>query len=189
MAIPEHLKLQPVSKKLLEEMLALCDEIERALESGGNAEALLERWHCFARRRYEPYDFRAYWGAMSKETFVQDALNPEPTFDKDALYSDALAVLEEVSIASLPESESTYYLHWLEAQFPGSKISDLIYWPDSWFGDASLFRDANGAFKPESELSNEQILAYAMAKSGRKLPGEPANVSMPFTMPKRIILE
>ncbi len=34
MAIPERLELQPVSKQLLDEMLTLCDSIERELESG-----------------------------------------------------------------------------------------------------------------------------------------------------------
>jgi hypothetical protein len=63
-------------------------------------------------------------------------------------------------------------------------MSDLIYWPDSWFGNASLFRDANGAFKPESALSNDQILAYAMAKSGRVLPDAPKDVVLPFPMPR-----
>jgi hypothetical protein len=173
MAIPDRLKLQPVSKHLIDEMFTLCDSIERELESGGTAEVLLERWHSHACRRYNPQDFRTYWKAVSKETFVLDTLYPEPSFDKDVAYSEALAVLDAVTNAALPESEIGYYLGWLEAQFPGSNLNDLIYWPDEWFGDASLFRDANGAFKPESSLSSDQILGYAMMKSGRKLPGAP----------------
>ena len=92
-------------------------------------------------------------------------------------------MLEAVATAALPESEVGYYLGWLEAQFPGSNMNNLIYWPDEWFDDSSLFRDANGAFKPESDLSNDQILAYAMAKSGRELPGAPKDVPLPFSMP------
>ncbi len=183
MPIPERLKLQPVSKQLLDEMSALCDAIERGLESGETAEALLQRWHSHARRRCDPYDFRTYWKAVSKEAFVLGALNPKPSFDEDVVYSEALAVLEAVGNAAVPESEIHYYLGWLEAQFPDSKMTNLIYWPDEWFGDASLFRDANGAFKPESSLSNDQILGYAMAKSGRKLPGAPKDVALPFPMP------
>jgi hypothetical protein len=170
MPIPERLRLQPVSKKLFDEMLALCDAIERELEGGDTAEALLQRWHSHARRRCDPYEFRTYWKAVSKETFVRDALNAEPSFDNDVLYTEVLAVLEAVATAAVPESEISYYLGWLEAQFPDSNMNDLIYWPDEWFGDASLFRDGTGAFKPESELSNDQILAYAIAKSGRTLP-------------------
>jgi hypothetical protein len=88
-----------------------------------------------------------------------------------------------VSAAAVSEAEIGYYLGWLEAQFPGANMNGLIYWPDAWFPDASLFRDENGAFKPESELSNDQVLAYAMAKSGRKLPGAPTEVVLPFPMP------
>lgn len=184
MPIPDRLKLQPVHEKLLDEMSALCDAIERELESGETAEALLQRWHSHARRRCDPYEFQTYWKALSKDTFVHNALNPEPSFDKDATYSDALAVLDAVSTAAVPEAEIGYYLGWLEAQFPGANMNNLIYWPDEWFGDASLFRDANGAFKPESELSNAQVLAYAMAKSGRRLPGAPKDVSLPFPVPR-----
>lgn len=183
MPIPERLKLQPVDKKLLNEMSALCDAIERELESGETAEALLTQWHSHAGQRCEPHEFTAYWKAVSKETFVQDALNPEPSFDKDVVYSEALAVLDAVSTAAVSEAESAYYLGWLQAQFPGANMSDLIYWPDEWFENASLFRNANGAFKPESELSADQILAYAMARSGRNLPGAPENVALPFPMP------
>jgi hypothetical protein len=183
MAIPERLKLQPVSKKLVDEMAALCDAIERELESGETAESLLERWHIHARRRCEPYEFQTYWKAMNKESFVLAALNPEPSFDKDVVYSVARAVLDAVAKAAVPESEIGYYLGWLEAQFPNSHMNDLIYWPDEWFDDASHFRDANGAFKPESALSKDQILAYAMAKSGRSLPGAPTDVALPFPVP------
>jgi hypothetical protein len=129
MAFPERLNPKPVSKQLLEEMLALCDAIERELESGETAEPLLQRWHSHARRRCDPYEFQTYWKAVSKETFVLDALNPEPTFDKDVVYSEALAVLDAVANAALPEPEIYYYLGWLEAQFPESNLSNLIYWP------------------------------------------------------------
>jgi hypothetical protein len=183
MPIPERLKLQAVNKKLFDEMSALCDAIERELESGETAEALLQRWHSHARRRCDPYEFLTYWKAVSRDTFVHDALNPEPAFDNYVVYSEALAVLDVVSAATVPEAEIGYYLGWLEAQFPGANMNDLIYWPDEWFEDASLFRDENGAFKPESRLSNNQLLAYAIAKSGRKLPGAPNDVTLPFPMP------
>jgi len=181
--IPERLKLKPVSKMLQDEMSSLCDAIERELESGENAEALLERWHCHARRRFSPHEFQSYWKAVSKEAFVREALNPEPAFDTEVVYSEALAVLNAVSLAQIAETDIAYYLGWLEAQFPGANVSDLIFWPDTWFGDATLFRDANGAFKPEAELSSDQILAYAMAKSGRSLPGAPTGMVLPIPIP------
>ncbi|MCA9267954.1 MAG: hypothetical protein KDA41_05760, partial [Planctomycetales bacterium] len=62
-------------------------------------------------------------------------------------------------------------------------ICELIYWPDLWFGDESLFRDENGAFKPESSLSSEQIVGYAMAKSKRYLGDAPPCIHLPFPIP------
>lgn len=183
MPIPERLKLQPINKKLFDEMSALCDKIEDELESGMDAASLLLQWHLHARRRYDPDEFEAYWRAVSKETFIHDALNPEPSFDKDAVYAEVSDILAVVLNATVSEAECNYYLGWLEAQFPGANMNDLIYWPDEWFGDASLFRDSNGAFKPEAALSVDQILAYAMAKSGREIPGAPKGVMLPFPMP------
>lgn len=183
MPIPERLQLKPVHKKLIGEMCALCDAIERELEAGKTADALLQRWHFHARRHHDPHEFRTYWKAMSQEDFVRDALNPTPSFDEDLVYSETLAVLEAVATAAVRESEIGYYLDWLEAQFLGSNMNDRIYWPDEWFGDASLFRARNGAFRPESQLTSDQILAYAMAKSGRKLFSAPRDVPLPFPMP------
>ena len=184
MAIPDRFKLQPVSKQIMAEMMALCDSIETELEAGGTAELLLQRWHAHARRQFDPYEFRTYWKSVSKKTFVRDALNPAPSLTEDLRYSEARDVLEAIGDADLSESATTYYLAWLEAQLPGSNISDLIYWPDEWFGDASLFRDEHGAFKSENNLTNALILAYAMAKSGRLLQGAPIDVKLPFPMPR-----
>lgn len=183
MAIPDRFKLQPVSKQLLAEMMTLCDSIERELEAVGTAEPLLQRWHTHARRQFAPHEFRSYWKSISKKTLVRDALNPAPALTEDLLYSEARDVLDAFGDADLSESAKIFYLSWLEAQLPGSDISDLIFWPDVWFGDASLFRDKHGAFKPESELTTDQILGYAMAKSGRRLEGAPMDMKLPFPMP------
>jgi len=183
MAIPARLRLPPVDQELFDEMSMLCDLIEAESEAGEPATLLLQRWRAHTWREYEPHEFQNYWRSIDKETFVLTALNPEPRLDDDLRYSEALAVLEAVTNVAVSESESDYYMNWLEAQFPGSKISDLIYWPDQWFGDASLFRDTNGEFKLEAELSNDQILAYATAKSGRRLPGARDDVVLPFPMP------
>ena len=185
MPIPERLRLQPVSLGLIREMSDVCALIERELESGGTAEELLERWHRHSRRRVEPHEFCNYWKAVDKETFVREALNPPPACDGAAVYSEALAVLDALLEGDVQASEEGYYLGWLEEQFPGSNMSDLIHWPDQWFGDASLFRHPSGAFKPEASLTNDQVLGYAMAASGRRLPGTPDSVRLPFPLPER----
>ncbi len=155
--------------------------IAAELERGGNAATLLERWHSRARRKCEPPEFRNYWRAVSQKTLVREALNPKPVFDPQVTFAEALAVL--AAFNSVSESAQAYYLDWLNAQFPGSNMSDLLFWPDEWFGDKSHFRDISGAFKPDANLNKEQIIGYAMAKSGRKLADAP-EISLPFPLPK-----
>lgn len=183
MSIPARLRLRPASKDLVDDMSKLCDAIEREVEAGGTAESLLKKWHAHTARQFDLREFTTYSNAVSKETFVREALNPQPSYDARVAYSEVLAVLEAFITVSVSEWEMSYYLHWLEAQFVGSKMNDLINWPDEWFGDASLFRNANGAFKPEAEMTNDQILAYAMRKSGRRLADAPQNIVLPFPMP------
>jgi len=166
-------------------MSSLCDQIGRELESGGDAIELRREWHQHARRECDPYEFANYWKSTSKEQFVLEALNPPPTFVDNVEYADVNSILELLMNAVIDESESAYYLHWLDVQFPNSNMSDLIYWPDEWFGDSTLFRDQSGAFKPESELTSHQILGYAMEASGRQLADRPTDVSLPFPLPTK----
>ncbi|MFN3149637.1 hypothetical protein [Bremerella sp.] len=183
MPIPERLQITKATPKLVARMCELCDQIERELESGEDALPLLAEWHRHARRQCEPYEFANYWRSTDQVQFVREALSPPPSFLDDLKYADALAVLESIMKAELVEWQTSYYLCWLEEQFPEANMSDLIFWPDEWFGDPSLFRDEAGRFKPEAELSSDQVLAYAMAKSGRSLPDRPDSVSLPFPMP------
>lgn len=183
MPIPERLKPSQPSDELVARMCELCTQIERELESGGDAEELLVEWHRHAGRQCESHEFTSYWKSTEQEEFVREALSASPALRNDVSYAEVSAVLESLSKAEVADSESHYYLSWLQAQFPNSNISDLIYWPDEWFGGASLFRDEGGAFKPEADLSTDQILAYAMEKSGRFLADRPTDVTLPFPMP------
>jgi hypothetical protein len=183
MTIPDRLRLRPIDKTVIGRMNELCDQIECELESGGDAVTLLDEWHTYARKHCDPYDFQTYWKSISKESFVLDALNPSPAYEQDVRYWEVIDVLDAISVAAIPESEIQYYIGWLEAQFPNSDINNLIYWPDEWFRNASLFRDASGLFKPEASLSYEQIIGYAMAKSGRQLDDAPPNIDLPYPIP------
>lgn len=181
MPVPERLKLNPASPDLVARMCELCDAIEDADDE--DRDRLLAQWHEQAQRRCEAVEFKTYWKATDKESFVREVLSPQPELVDDLTYAEVVAVYEFVASAEGTEDEIQYYLNWLDVQFPNSNLSDLIFWPDAWFGDASLFRDANGTFKPEAELTVDQTLAYAMAKSQRKLPGAPDNVVLPFPLP------
>jgi hypothetical protein len=183
MAIPPRFRLKHSSETLVREMCGLCTDIERAIENGVDVSELLAKWHEHASRRYDPAEFTSYWKAVDREEFVREALNPRPKIVEDLLYAEAADVLASISAAEPSENELSYYLEWLDLQFPEANISDLIYWPDEWFDDPALVRNANGSFKREAELSIDQMLGYAMAKSGRSLPGAPVDIVLPFPIP------
>lgn len=183
MAIPDRLKIRPADEKVVARMLELLAAIEQELEAESDAEFLLQEWYQHANRVYSLDYFQNFWKSTSEESFVRTALNPQPGCDEELQFAEACAVIDAFTSAELSEHEKNYYLEWLELQFPQSNISDLMFWPDEWFGDASLFRDPGGAFRPESDLTAEQMVGYAMARSGRTLPGTPGDLVLPHPLP------
>ncbi|MCA9041760.1 MAG: hypothetical protein KDA65_15510 [Planctomycetaceae bacterium] len=182
MPIPERFKLPPIPEELFQRMSYLCGVID----SGSNHDVgeHLAEWNKHSNRKCEAYDLEGYRSGMDKVPFVRSFLHPIPVFVEDVFYSEVVDVLNSIWNVEGTEDETSYYLNWLEAQFPNSNISDLIYWPDEWFGDESLFRDENGHFKTDAELSVDQIIAYAMAKSKRMLTDAPTGVRMPYPLPE-----
>lgn len=184
MPIPPRFQMSPPSEGVIRRMCELCNEIEQTILENGDPSKLLKEWNQHATRECDLGEFTSYWKAINQEDFVKEVLLPRPKFVKDLTFEEALAVLKAVSTAELPEGESIYYLHWLNTQFPDSNMSDLIYWPDEWFEDASLFRHPDGTFKPKAELSPEQILGYAMKWSSRELLGTPTDIDLPYPLPE-----
>ena len=103
-------------------------------------------------------------------------MSPSPNRVDDLLYDELKAVLETVMSAMLPESDNRYYVEWLKQNLPGSYISDLIYWPNEWFNDEKVLH---------VELTADQILAYAMAKSGRRFADAPKGIELPYPLPEQ----
>lgn len=64
----------------------------------------------------------------------------------------------------------------LDVNLPGAGVSDLIYWPNHWFGDES----ANPNAYP---LTHEQVVRYALLRSERVVPGCPMEPDLPFRLP------
>lgn len=177
MPIPERLRPAPPTAEELAAYTELCRRIEnRRYADEDELAELLARWNRRAGREYDAAEFRTYYGAMEIGEFVTGMLLGVPQLVPDLRYSELRDVLEAVVAVALPQPEDGYFLNWLEAQLPGSDISDLIYWPNEWFGDESLLH---------VELTPDQILAYAMARSGRRLPGAPENVTLPHPIPPR----
>lgn len=181
MPIPPRYRIPPVSDEEIQALSSLCDEIEDLVARRNDVTAQLAEWHRRTKRKTKPVEFTTYYGAMSKEEFIKHALVPPPEFAADLSYEHLRAIF--ASTLEADPRDQCYYLEWLESNLPGSRIRDLIFWPNIWFGNDSYFQDEKGRFKPDSELNIEQTLRYAMLQSGRILPDAPSDVFLPFPMP------
>jgi hypothetical protein len=140
---------------------------------------LLRRWNARANQEFVPAEFTKYYGAINTHDFVEMALTPKPRLIPDLTYVELLAVFERVVNATPGgEAENSYFLGWLEAQFPDSNVSDLIDWSDQWFGAPEALK---------FEFPSDQLLRALMEYSGRVLSGAPV-VAIPFEIPKKRLL-
>jgi hypothetical protein len=171
MPIPARLRPPTPAVEEFREYMELSCQIERGLEFRDDVAELLARWNARAGRAYQPSDFN-YHGAIDRETFVGEMLLGTPALVPDLTYDELRAILRSMLNAELSEAVDSYFLEWLEAHLPGANVSDLIHWPNQWFGE-----------ELDAELTDEQILAYAMVKSGRRVPGAPSGVPMPYPIP------
>jgi hypothetical protein len=174
MPIPQRLRPPPISEADIAAWSEICNIIESGLHAGQDVSALLDQWNRRACRRYEDTEFMAYYEGVDIHTFVKEALLPAPHFVDDLTYDELKQVLAAVVAIEVDQAELCYYLWWLEENLPRSTICNLIFHPDHWFND----RD-----KRHVDLTEDQILAYAMRKSGRMVAGAPQHVSLPFPMP------
>ncbi|MCI0704714.1 MAG: hypothetical protein L0241_26965 [Planctomycetia bacterium] len=172
MPIPTRLRPTIPSVEEFREYISLCKQIEDARQD--EVGPLLARWNARAGRPYRQAEFRAYYGAVDIETFVGEMLLGVPPFVPDLTYAELRDVLETLQSGALSEAVESYFLDWLEVNLPDANISDLLYCPNQWFADEAMLH---------VELSHDQILAYAMAKSGRSVPGAPTDVPMPYPIP------
>lgn len=170
--MPVPPRLRPPTPTVQE--MAHYTELCRRIENRRHTDDDLAEWNRRAGVGYEEAEFRSYYGSMEIEDFVTIMLMGVPRLVADLTYAELRDVLEMQLSATLSEAELSYYLRWLDANLPGANVSDLIYWPNEWFEDESLL---------QVELTPDQVLAYAMAKCGRSVPGAPANAPMPYPIP------
>jgi hypothetical protein len=175
MPIPERLRPPPPTAEELAFYTDLCRQIENLRDAHDERfPELFDRWNARAGREYDLLEFPGFHGMMKRDQFVDEMLMGRPHVVADLTYAELRDVLAEVLAGKLPWVDAHYFLSWLDANLPGGYISDLIYWPNDWFHNDDLLH---------LELTHDQALAYAMAKSGRRLPDAPEDVPLPYPIP------
>ena len=174
--IESRLLPAPVDDVRLARLVELTRRIADAIGRGDHGLApLLEEWNASAHRRYAEVDFTALHGAMDAEAFASEALSRPAGYLADLRFAETSAAMGAVAGAKLSEAQTATALRGLENNFPGAEVSDLIFWPGRWFGDASL---------RHVELSPDQLADYACARSGRVLAGAPEDLRLPYPVPR-----
>jgi hypothetical protein len=96
-----------------------------------------------------------------------------PTWLDDLTFEEAVKAVNALVTAELDSKQSDYVLALFDVNLPGSNLSDLVFWPNEWFGDEAMLH---------VQLSAEQLVGYAMARAGRTLSGAP-EIELPHPLP------
>jgi hypothetical protein len=123
----------------------------------------------------ERSDFQ-YHGSMSQKQFVRLSLWRHPAPVSDLTFDEAIAVADAINSAELKETLEQWAVSWLEANFPGANASDLLFYPEEWFGEDREMAE---------HLTPAQIVRYLSLASGRELPGTPTDIPLPHPLPER----
>ena len=178
MPIPDRWRPVLPDPAEIERFSELCDRIENQVEG---YEQDLATWNARASREYREIEFRKYYGSVDKETFVTEALLRTPAFDPQVTFEELVAVTRAIAEGEggelLDEAVQSYLMEVLDVNLLGAGISDLIYWPNHWFGD----EDAN---PNDYELDYSQMVRYALLRSGREVPGCPVHPELPYPLPR-----
>lgn len=170
MTVPDRWRAPRLDRKELARFSALCDRIE---ERRPGWEQDLATWNARAHTPYDVTDFVNYHASTDQETFVRKALQPYPRRFDDVTFAELVDVVRAVSEVAVSAAETDHLLTALDLNLPGAGISDLIFWPDRWFGDRG----------GDYELTPKQIVRYALLRSRREVPGCPDRPPLPYPPP------
>jgi len=159
----------------MEAMTDIANELTSLIDSGydensDEVDVLISQWNLVSVKHFEFSDFRDYHSWIGTEEFVKTAFYKAQYCD-DLSYDEAKAIIEFVYNAEGDEALHHYALDSLELNFPNSNASGLIYHPDHWFDDDSMF---------DVDLTSDEMLGYLMKKSNRDLTDAP---DMKFSYP------
>ncbi|MEX6060541.1 hypothetical protein [Providencia hangzhouensis] len=177
MSLPERLKPIKVSRITMKAKQELLEQITIKIDNGANENdkelsSMISSWNNGVANICQFSDFRDYSSWTSAKEFTRIAFN-KVRYIEDLSYEELIGIIDFICSSEGKESEQTYALNLLKANFDANP-SDLIYWPDEWFNNDEV-----------DDLSTEEIAAYLMEKSNRRLPNAP-EVVLKYSIPERV---
>lgn len=177
MPLPNRLKPKKVSKTKLNELIDLLLKITVKIDNGATENdpelnTMIIKWNAQVVTPCEFSDFRDYNSWTSAKEFTKIAFNQVKYLD-DLTYNELISIVDFICLAEGSESEQSYAINLLEINFKAFS-SDLIYWPDEYFN-----------LEEVDDLSSEEITAYLMEGSNRKLSNAP-EILLKYSIVKEI---
>jgi hypothetical protein len=138
------------SNKVLK-LTELAEKLDGCNSVSEDCESLRLEFNVLANSDLQIEDFH-FSGGTDAITFVKKVLTPKPQKTEDISYDEMLELITRICNADGTEYEIEYWLEFLEVQIENNRLSDLIYYPNHYFGD-NLDRN---------EMSAKEILDEAL---------------------------
>jgi hypothetical protein len=154
-------KLEEEKVRTLTDLAERLDGCDSSLE---DCAALRAAFNSLAGTSLQTEEFR-FSGAIDSDLFVRRILTPGPRKIEDASYEELLELMTRICSAAGSGYELDYWLRFLLVQLDDHKLSDLIYYPNEYFGDGI---DRN-------EMTPKEILDAAIKHKPSIIPLPAAN--------------
>ena len=135
------------------EALHLAREIYRLYEAGDPYDAELKHLGLIARRPIHAFEVDAAFGSTNSDDFARKMLVNWHTLPDDLAEQEMLELVVCICEVHGDAFQLHYWMKCLEINTGDVKISDLIYWPGTYFADGNDAR----------EMSPSEILKTALA--------------------------
>lgn len=122
----ESLKRSPETA-LVDKLEALIGDVVSGLDEGKNCDSLVAEINALSGQNYEAGHFFELYGWQSEGDAAAIAAKGPPPVLADLTRDELINVIEALEEGTEPNT--SYFVEFLDRNYPGSWSTDLVYWP------------------------------------------------------------
>jgi hypothetical protein len=152
MTLRSELHVPAVDEELVKRLAPLAAEIDGARP--GEWEDLLDEFNRLSPVSRTFGDFQGVYGAEEHDVYVRRLLATRslPTIP-DLSRDDVAAAFQRILDPHCPDHERCFLLNTLALNLSDPMISDLVYWPEEYFGDGNNARNMTATEMADASLA------------------------------------
>ena len=120
-----------------DEAVALSGRVYELYEAGQDFNSPLKKLGQIAGRPIHEFALQSAFASVSHETFAKSQLVDWDDLPDEIAEQEMLEMIELISAGKGDEFQHQYWIACLRANTGDDKISDLLFWPGSYFGDGN----------------------------------------------------